>query len=222
MEIMVRIDVQQGTENWKKLRMSMITCTDLSSLINMNPFRSKKALFNQKIGLEEVIVNDAMRRGSENESEALRALNEELGLSLAPAVIISNEHPHLLASLDGFDDKVIAEIKCGERSFRQAKQGIITPWYSCQINGQMLVCNLDWAYYYCWYKNESVLIKVERDEELIQRMLRASQEFYDDLINLRAPKDDYEDVHSIPDEEWNKRLEKTWKEALHDAKRTED
>lgn len=214
------LDLPQSSPQWLAYRRSRITCSDLSVLMGMNPWCSKIQLFNQKIGLEEVIVNQKMIDGSANEKIALAQFNEEMKLDLKPAVFESTEYPWLMASVDGIsdDNKILCEIKCGGKSFLQAQKRIIPDYYKCQTQGQLCVLNLDRMYYYAW-KGSAICMTIDRDQDFIDKMVEESQKFYDDLINLRAPKDDYDEMMSLNDQEWNERLNKTWEDAIRDHKR---
>jgi len=186
---MSRIELIQGSKEWLEYRSSHITATDIGSIMALNPFKSAIALFEEKIGLRDVVITDKMKAGSEMESVALQQFIEETKLNVKPAVLVSDSHPFLMASVDGISDdgKHLVEIKCGKRAYKEAILGIIASYYNSQMQAQLFVCELDEMSFYCFNGTHGILQIVHRDQEFIDKMLIAAEKFYDNLINLREP-----------------------------------
>jgi hypothetical protein len=59
---------------------------------------------------------------------------------------------------------------------------------------------------------------VERDEELIQRIIDEGKVFHDHLINLRPFEECIEYPWEVSSEDWESRLKQTWEKAIDDTK----
>lgn len=184
------IDLIQGTKEWLDFRSIRITASDSSSIMELNPWCSPIELWKRKLGLlPEVEENAKMKSGSEMEPIAREAFIKETGIHVEPKVVISDTYDWMLASMDGLsnDLKVGVEIKCGARSFKEAKKSYIPGYYKCQMQHQMYICELDWIYYYCFNGKEGILMKLQRDDEFINKIIEQENKFYDCLINLKEP-----------------------------------
>ena len=186
---MSRIELIQGSKEWLEYRSSHITATDIGSIMALNPFKSAIALFEEKIGLREVVITDKMKAGSAMESMALQQFIEETKFNVKPAVLVSDSHPFLMASVDGISDdgKHLVEIKCGTRAYKEASIGVIASYYNAQMQAQLFVCELDQMSFYCYNGTHGILQVVERDQDFIDKMLIAAEKFHNDLVNLREP-----------------------------------
>lgn len=187
---MVIIDIEQGTDDWLELRQSKITATDSSVILELNPWKSKNRLWGQKIGfIDPDEENDAMRNGSAMEEEARLSFIHQIKIEVKPCIIVSDEYHFMMASMDGLsnDNQIAVEIKCGKKSFWDAKKNIIPTYYFCQMQHQMAVCNLNYMFYYCFNGKEGILINVIRDQSFIDQMIEKEWEFYKCMINLKNP-----------------------------------
>lgn len=212
--------LDQGSDKWKTLRSSMVTSTDSCVILGMNPWKNIHQLLKEKWGLEEVIVTQKMIAGSEMEPLARNAFIERSGIIVKPAVFVSDDHPYLMCSLDGIDEsrQNVVEIKCGMKSFAQAKKGEIPPYYICQMNHVMACLNLPFIHYWAFNGKEGILMTVERNEELIQRIIDEGKVFHDHLINLRPFEECIEYPWEVSSEDWENRLKQTWEKAIDDTK----
>ncbi len=185
----IKIESIQGSPEWLALRKEKITASDCSSIMGCNPYKSIHQLFEEKIGLFEVVENDAMRRGTEMEPLAREAFIKETTIFVEPGVWHHEDHTWMMASVDGYCEytQVLVEIKCGVRAFKEAKKGIIAPYYQAQMQHQMAVMGISWMYYYVFNGKEGILMKFERDGEFINEMIEKEKRFYDDMINLIPP-----------------------------------
>lgn len=142
------IDLPQGSDDWKLLRLSKITATDVSGILEINPWVTPLDIYNMKWGLKEgPKENDAMRRGKELEPIARQLLIEETGIQFEPIVCTHDTEEWAMASLDGWAHThigstppiailrdVICEIKCPNLDTHQfALSGGIKPYYMSQV-----------------------------------------------------------------------------------------
>ena len=56
--------MQQRTKEWYNIRKTTIGGSEISTILGLNPFKSKKALIGEKIGLSKFVGNDATRWGT--------------------------------------------------------------------------------------------------------------------------------------------------------------
>lgn len=183
---MKRLDWIQGSENWLAWRRSILSATDASIIIGTNPFKDTETLRKQKLGLlAEDPLNSRMKMGQLTEPIARDHFNENNpNLFMTPAVVESSEVPYLGASLDGItdDDKAILEIKCSEKTYKEAEKGIIAPYYLTQIQKQLLVTNAEICYYYAYHKERAICIEVKPDPDFKEVYLPLAEEFWMSLI----------------------------------------
>ena len=186
---MSRVNLIQGTQAWLEYRYNHVTATDISSIMALSPFKCAIVLFEEKTGLREIVITEKMKAGSSMEPLALQQFIEETKLNVKPAVLVSDSHPFLMASVDGISDdgKHLVEIKCGTRAYKEASKGIIAGYYNAQMQAQLFVCELDEMSFYCFNGTHGILQTVERDPDFIYKTLISAKKFYDDLIDLSEP-----------------------------------
>jgi putative phage-type endonuclease len=193
------IDFQQGSEEWLKWRRSVITATDASVIMGVNPHCTLNELRSRKLGLiSEIECNAAMQRGKDLEGEARDKFNKDKGMSMETMIVESSSHPFLGASLDGFQciwpkleciekeysrPKIVLEIKCPlKKGMDEAKRGVVKPLYIAQMQHQLLVTGADLCYYYCFDGKEGHTIEVYADLKWQKEYLPKAEEFWMSLI----------------------------------------
>jgi putative phage-type endonuclease len=121
-----------------------------------------------------------MANGTRLEPIARDEFTRHTGILLEPKVGVHSTHEFLAASFDGIseDNKLVLEIKCGKKSFEMALNGIIPPYYQCQIAHQLMVADGEYAYYYAFDGNDGVLLEVMRDREFEEKMLEEEIKFW--------------------------------------------
>lgn len=186
------IALEQGSPEWKEWKRLRIGGSEAASIIGVNPWCSSLELWKRKLGVwTEKEDTYAMALGREMEPLALESFEKEMaGLKFHPCVAINDQYDFIIASLDGFnsEQKKAVEIKCGKKSFSQAKKGIIPEYYKCQMQHQMFVCELDMIYYYCFNGKVGITIEHKRDDNFIQNMIECEKRFYKCLIDLVEPR----------------------------------
>jgi len=199
----IKIDLEQGSQEWLDFRKTKIGASDSASILGIG-FKSPYALWQEKLGLSETIVNAAMRRGTENEPLAIAAFAMEEGVIVKPAVYIHPKHEWMAASLDGIssDLKVAVEVKCpGRIDHEIASNKKVPPKYVPQLQHQMEVMGLDEMFYLSYQTESTYCFKVYRDQKFIDKMIEKEYEFYECVQNLVAPFSE-NDHKQISDESW--------------------
>lgn len=199
--------IQQGSPQWHALRANKIGASDAACILGIG-FDSAEKRWKQKVGIEPVIINAAMRRGSTMEEQARKSFECEMGKRFRPAVFVHDQDQHLLASLDGISDKnEILEIKCGnERLHNDAINGIIPPYYNAQLQHQMYVLGQEHAYYYSYNGEKGAIVIVSRDESFLKNYLPKAYDFWVSLQTLTKPESPYMEMDNSA--EWKKLAER--------------
>lgn len=182
-------EIQQGTDEWLSLRKTKITATDSCVIMGASHWKTKIQLYHEKVSeSSQPIPTEKMQRGIDLEPIARDLFILQTGIQVEPKIIIKD---WAMASLDGIDylGHNIVEIKCpGEKDHAVAVSGKVPDHYYPQLQHQMYVCDLAFAYYFSFDGIDGVLIKVERDEEYIAKMVEEEFKFYQCLINKTPPE----------------------------------
>lgn len=185
------IPLVQGSKEWLTYRDSHLGASESSSIMDCNPFKSKFKLWEEKtLGWHEP-VNENMLRGQRMEPAARLAYEIKTGIFVEPMVGEHDIYSFISASFDGVSPCLsnIVEIKCGKKSHAMAQQGIIAPYYLCQVYHQMMVAGIDQMDYWSFDGTEGILIPVVRDNQFITTLLEKLIEFWDCVQTNTPPKD---------------------------------
>lgn len=181
----------QNTDEWRAWRKDKIGASDAAAVMGLSPWTTPLQLWEEKLGFRpDKDLSYAMARGVELEEDARRYYENVTGNFVYPHVMI---HPHAdwcIASLDGItlDKKIICEIKCpGKKTIDMAKGGEIPDHYRCQMQHQMMVCELFVCDYFCYDGENGYLIKLEADEKFISELYQKEIEFMENLKNKTPP-----------------------------------
>lgn len=213
-------DLIQGSREWLEARKSFVTATDSPVIMKLSPFLTPYALWRRKMDLDPPEVeNQAMKRGTELEPIARNWLFKQHGIKCNPIVITKD---FMMASLDGIStcETFIVEIKCGDKSFREAEEGRISNYYHCQMMHQMHCSNVDYGLYIAFNGHDGIIIRVERDQEFINEMIEKEREFYQCLIQFTPPMMTTRDYLQRLDTKWIELAER-YQEAYQNLKKYE-
>lgn len=193
----------QGTKEWLEIRKQYVTATDSSVILGINTHKTQYKLFRQKMDLDSPDEEtERMREGTRLEPIARKWCEDHFMKTFEPKVVFKE---FMMASLDGIssDNREIIEIKCGPKSFEQAKNGEINPIYICQMNHQMYVSNVRLCYFVAFNGKDGIIIPVVRDDEFIDNMIPKLREFYECLLQYNPPAMTTKDYHQRSDQSWN-------------------
>ena len=192
---MVKIitDIEQGTDEWLELRRKHVTATDMCKIMGAVPksWGTAYSCWIDKMTGSGVKVNAAMKRGTDLEPFARTAYNDRTGYDCVPVIAISEEHPWMMASMDGLSSDLqhAVEIKCpGEKACELARSGVVADYYIPQLQHQMCVLGLN-SIDYCVYdgRNIATIITVARDDKYISKIIKKGKNFYDMLNTFTPP-----------------------------------
>ncbi len=208
----MRHELEQGTEEWLNFRKSHCMASEAPAVLEENPWfpMTQLQLWELKTGLKVVEVNEAMRRGSELEPRARKALEQAKGKKFPPCVVTREiDGIPLGASLDGFN-KVVLEIKIpklGEKSqlWLRLMDGLSLPMqYQIQCQQQLLVTEAKelWFWVYDPISNKGIIQTILPDEKLQKKIIKGWKKFYPYLEKGKAPPASKKDFVTRKDSEW--------------------
>lgn len=184
-------------EEWLQFRKQGIGGSDAGAICGVNPYCTAMQVYLDKTTKEtETIDNEAMRQGREFEEYVARRFAEETGKKVRRAnAIFYNEHySFMIADVDRMIVGENAGLECKTVSPFMAehwKEGKIPLSYQMQCFHYMAVTGTD-----CWYiaaliyGREFIWHKIERDEEIIQNLIRLEKNFWENYVlagNLPSP-----------------------------------
>ena len=181
---------------WLKYRKQGITGTDAGAICGFNPYVSAFQVYQDKITEDiEEFDNESMRQGRDLEEYVAQRFMEETGLKVrrANAIYQNEEYPWMLADFDRLIIGQKAGLECKTVSPYSAdkwKDNQIPFHYQMQVQHYLAVSGYD-----CWYiaavifGREFVIRKIERDEELIQYLIRIEKRFWHDNVLARVMPD---------------------------------
>jgi len=214
------LEVEQGSAEWHSLRDKMISATNIAPIMGISPWKTALMLYEEKLNLRlPEKLNDKMAEGMLLEEHARSFFNKQHNTDFEPIVFQHGNINYLMASLDGINSKgEILEIKCGKGSHELAKQGIIPDYYLCQVQCQMFCSNTSQAYYFSYRSDDdNILLKVQRDDSFIEKMLVEIDIFYRNLLNFTPPPATDRDFNHIDTKEWRLHTE-VWKDTKRQIK----
>lgn len=181
----------QGSAEWLDFRRSHIGASDAATCMGLNPWRTTKQLWEEKVLGWSQELNDNMRRGQQMEELARVEYQLVTNRFVIPMVGEDIVHPFISASFDGItpDYKHAVEIKCGKGSHKLALKGEVPIYYNAQMQHQMYVADLEMIDYFSFDGTEGILIQVERDNQFIEEMLAKEVAFWNTVTRLTAPED---------------------------------
>lgn len=182
----------QGSQCWLNLRKKSVTASDIPVLMQESPYKLVRELWEEKKGLKTNYETDAMRLGKELEPVIRRGF-EELMLTFineVPEPVAHPNEPRFIASLDGLsaDGTIGCELKSANATDHAlACKGYVPKKYFGQVQWQMYCTGLKEWWYVSFGKSCKTLkvIKVERDNEYIEKAVEKAYEFLD-LMKLDA------------------------------------
>ena len=194
-------------QEWLRLRQKGIGGSDAGAVCGLNPYVSSLEVYVSKTceSVDEGVPdNEAMREGRDLEDYVARRFMEESGLKVRRANMMyaSVEYPFMIADVDriitGRENGIIG-LECKTASPYSAekwKDGKIPAHYIMQCYHYMAVLGAkSWYIAVMVYGREFKYIKLERDEEIIQSLIRIEENFWKHNVMKRVmPEPDGSDA----------------------------
>lgn len=199
------IEVEQRSPEWHSFRGCHVMASDCPIIMGVSPWSNIHKLWLEKTNIEAPsdYISPRMQRGIDLEPKALKSFEDYIGIKFRPVVVKSTIHSFMGASLDGLSEcgQYLVEIKCpGMEDHLTAISGKVPEKYYPQIQHQLAVTGLEFAYYFSFDGEDGIYLKVDRDEAYIDDLIEKERVFWDSVINYEEPKYKYKDYQIIEEE----------------------
>ena len=189
---------------WLEKRKHYVTGTDAGKLIGVSPYGGKFAVWLDKMGrAAPVVETPAMKAGKKFESAILQTYAEEMNCKLEHVdgyqLITCDKYPRLGASLDGWNHDLQIPVDAKNIKWKNEKWGDawtdqFPEYYKAQLQVQMMVTGATFAHLAVMFSGQDFFIySMEYDEDLAQKILDATDEFWPYVENDQMPEADGSD-----------------------------
>lgn len=183
-------------ESWLRYRKNGIGGSDAGAVCGLNPYRTAIQVYYDKTSEEiEETDNEAMRQGRELEEYVARRFCEASGKKVrrANAIFYDEKNPFMIADVDRMIVGENAGLECKTVSPYMADQwsdGKIPLYYQIQCYHYMVVYKADaWYIAVLIYGREFKYYRIERDDEVIENLIRIEKEFWNNHVLPRVMPD---------------------------------
>ena len=189
---------------WLEKRKHYVTGTDAGKLIGVSPYGGKFAVWLDKTGrAAPVVETPAMKAGKKFESAILQTYAEEMNCKLEHVdgyqLITCDKYPRLGASLDGWNHDLQIPVDAKNIKWKNEKWGDawtdqFPEYYKAQLQVQMMVTGATFAHLAVMFSGQDFFIyQMEWDEDMAQKILDATEEFWPYVENDQMPEADGSD-----------------------------
>lgn len=189
---------------WLEKRKYYVTGTDAGKLIGVSPYGGKFAVWLDKMGrAAPVVETPAMKAGKKFESAILQTYAEEMNCKLEHVdgyqLITCDKYPRLGASLDGWNHDLQIPVDAKNIKWKNEKWGDawtdqFPEYYKAQLQVQMMVTGATFAHLAVMFSGQDFFIySMEYDEDMAQKILDATEEFWPYVENDQMPEADGSD-----------------------------
>lgn len=196
--------LQRDSGQWKEVRRKLLTASNFGPVCRRLPHTACNSLVHRIIYAD--FDTDGMLYGRENEKNAIRDLEEEVGVKIDQCgLFVDPEHPFLGATPDGIIGETgIAEVKCPSSASNMTPDEAIlarkcTFWsvnkqtkemtvnkkhhYFYQVQGQLHVTRRQYCYFAMWTKKGIKVEKIEKDNNFWETQMQEKLlKFYMDCL----------------------------------------
>lgn len=187
-------------EEWLQLRKQGIGGSDAGAVCGLNPYISAMDVFLEKTakGLVEQKDNESMREGRDLEDYVAKRFCEETGYKVrrSHATYMNEAYPFMIADVDRLlvgKENGLVGLECKTASPYSAdkwKDGKIPAYYLAQCYHYMAVLNAKaWYLAVLIYGKEFKYIRIERNEETIQNLIKIEECFWNAHVIPRIMPD---------------------------------
>ena len=189
---------------WLEKRKHYVTGTDAGKLIGVSPYGGKFAVWLDKMGrAAPVVETPAMKAGKKFESAILQTYAEEMNCKLKHVdgyqLITCDKYPRLGASLDGWNHDLQIPVDAKNIKWKNEKWGDawtdqFPEYYKAQLQVQMMVTGATFAHLAVMFSGQDFFIySMEYDEDMAQKILDATDDFWPYVENDQMPEADGSD-----------------------------
>lgn len=204
MEFIETTKNEANKDAWLEKRKHYVTGTDAGKLIGVSPYGGKFAVWLDKMGrAAPVVETPAMKAGKKFESAILQTYAEEMNCKLEHVdgyqLITCDKYPRLGASLDGWNHDLQIPVDAKNIKWKNEKWGDawtdqFPEYYKAQLQVQMMVTGATFAHLAVMFSGQDFFIySMEYDEDMAQKILDASDEFWPYVERDKMPEADGSD-----------------------------
>jgi putative phage-type endonuclease len=218
------LNYKQGSPEWLAMRKKAIGASDAAAITGVSPYKTKHALWLDKVTDVESIETSAMTYGKQNEEPARQLFENLTGITMFADRTYAHDTRHWqIASLDGIslEQDIIVEIKCANRVDHEiALTGKVPEKYYPQVQHQLAVCDLKHGFYFSYrkipvevwkdeecsisYKEDGIIVEVTRDDAYLEDLLTQEDSFYyRNMLGMEAPELSERDYIEMRCEIWD-------------------
>jgi len=186
------IELEQGTDGWKEWRRGGVGGSDAPAIEGISPYRTMRQVYFEKKG-REVAADESnefiFKRGHQVEDLIRKQFQDLMKVEMAPVCFEHEKHPHIRASLDGFDSRLgVLEAKLvGQAVLKKALDGEIPDHHMSQMQHQLFVSGADVGQYFCHDgKKNGALVVVRASKSHIEELLQKEHAFWE-LVKAGEP-----------------------------------
>lgn len=188
------VNLVQRTPEWHAWRHGKIGGSDAPVINGTSPHKTYRDLYLEKKNgsdQDDPSKKFIFERGDALELIARRDIFELTGHEIIPLCAEMEGEPSLIASLDGYHEKVgPVEIKLiGKDALKLAIDNQEVPVHHYdQIQHQLMVCNMDKGFWLGGLKTgEAHMLEIARNEDYIRNLFVKEKQFLDELQNNVTP-----------------------------------
>ncbi len=194
---MIIVDCEQGTDQWRRARLSVPTASNFSKILTSTGAKSKQAAGYMDTLLaewlageaEETYKNHHMVRGTALEPQARAYYEFTEGVGVERVGFVTRPDGLVGCSPDGLvGDSGGIEIKCpaAVTQIGYLRKGTLPTDYKLQVMAGLWLCERQWWDFLSYHPSlPCLLIRVERDNEFIRIMERAIGQFVEKMLEER-------------------------------------
>ena len=176
-------------EDWLRYRKLGLGGSDAGSVCSLSPYSSPMTVYYDKTGDEyNVVDNEAMKQGRDLEDYVAKRFMAATGLKVrrANSMFMHDQYPYLLANVDRMlvGENIGLECKTASPySSSKWKDGQIPLHYLTQYYHYMEATGADtWYIAVVILGQEFKYARIERDEDIIQNLIKIETDFWNDHI----------------------------------------
>lgn len=177
------------TENWHEWRKLGIGSSDAPVIWGNSPYSTPYDLWELKTGRKKGWDgNWATRRGLQLEPRA-RAHYELLNdIDMPPTLVQHQLFKWMRASLDGYNDGVVLEIKCpGIKDHQTALDGKVPEHYYPQVQHQLFVSGAERCDYFSFTEESQVTVRIFPDHDFLKAYFIKADSFWKSVEEDKPP-----------------------------------
>lgn len=182
--------------DWIKHRKMGIGGSDAGAICGLNPYSTAMTVYADKIN-EEILEydNEAMRQGRDLENYVAQRFMEETNLKVrrVNAICVHDKYPFMFANVDRMIVGENIGLECKTTNILNAdkwKDNNVPAHYQIQCHHYMAVTGAK-----AWYIAVVILgkdfkyVKIDRDEEIIENLIKIESDFWNDYVLKRVMPD---------------------------------